>query len=143
MAQGLPDWHSRSLPSYGSAVRNTDLKSIPDGIETELFLLEKRGIVYDGLITTGAANDPGNFLYILKVDGNLIMDRSPVVLLAYNIIGVNKFPMSLCVYDTVNNHYYTVINTVITFEISFGLYIYQVTGVNVPVWWDYRYALAL
>jgi len=128
-------------PAYGSAQKHSFIRVVFDDDETQLFEIEGQGVVYDGLIFTNAGDTPNSFVYRLYVDDVQILNMNAQDILFYGFTGLNKFPMSMSVYDTTDHKYYSVLNSIITFESKFAVKIYQNTGGNVTVEWIYHYAL--
>jgi len=128
-------------PAYGSVVLEKDNDAIPDSEETELILIEGQGVIYDGIISSSCGDTPASYKYRIKVDGSLILDYSVTTLYNYSKSLRGRFPLIMGIYDTENHNYLAMINSIITFEESFGVYIYQTTGAARATWWDFRYAL--
>ena len=138
-AQGLNFLTVR--PAYGSDIREGDDKLCNAGAMTDLFEIEGQGVIYSGMIFLTEVDDGTLIKPHIQVDRVDIQNLRFDNLYDLQVFGESKNIISLIRYDTVNGLFACVTTQLITFEEYFTMKIWNDSGANETVYWEFVYAL--
>lgn len=131
----LPDFYIRPSLGYGGG------KNIIQGVAcgasawTEVISITGKGMVYGGYLMSITANWVNVDQFKITIDGQVFWTSAWITCLQYGMMKLFSLPLSLFIYDEVNNRYGVTFAPNITFDSSFLVeyYALNAAGCNILV----------
>jgi len=143
MPRGYPDYFGQSIfPKYGKTrLKTQDDDTVTNNATETVLTITGKGRIFGGWIKCLVETASNNFWVKLYIDDNIISSDQPALHRFRGIIpGVNAVVV-ITEYNSVSGIYTFTIGNELTFESSFRIDIYNLTGDNIYIDSDIYYTL--